>query len=68
MKLPPKKSKLKIDTASQALDQMGYKLDFKSSKTDLKTKQTSYSVTDRNGNTSRMDTDQIKELVYQGAS
>lgn len=64
--LPPKKEKLTISTANKALEQMGFKLG--RGNTDLKKKETSYEVTKPDGTTQKMSTDEIKKLVYDGAS
>jgi len=66
VKLPTSKTKLKIQDASKALNEMGYKLG--KSSTDLKSKKTSYEVTKPDGTTSKMTTDEIKDLVYETAS
>jgi hypothetical protein len=66
VKLPKNKKQIKIPQASQALKEMGFELDFKSSNTDLKTKVTSYKVKDKDGNEKTMTTDEIKDLVYAG--
>jgi hypothetical protein len=65
VKLPPKRTKIDIDTADQALKQMGYKLG--PSKFDLQQKKTSYQVTKPDGTTTTMSTDQIKDLVYDAS-
>lgn len=66
VKLPSSKSKLKIQDASKALDEMGFKLG--KSSTDLKTKKTSYEVEQPDGSKKKMTTDEIKDLVYGAAS
>ena len=66
VKLPTSKTKLKIQDASKAMSEMGYKLG--KSSTDLKSKKTSYEVTKPDGTTSKMTTDEIKDLVYETAS
>jgi lambda family phage portal protein len=64
--LPKSKSKINISTASKALKEMGYELG--ESRTDLQAKKTFYKVKKPSGQTEELSTDQIKNLVYEGAN
>ncbi len=64
VKLPKKSSKLSIQTAASALDEMGYTLS--NPKFDLKTKTSTYELTDGNGVKTRVSTEVIKHMVYEG--
>jgi len=66
--LPSNPKKLTIDQAGSALAAMGYSLGAgKSSPVDGKW-QTTYEVTDPDGNKSRMTTDQLKDFVYESSA
>jgi len=64
VKLPPSKTKLTMSVADKALREMGFKLG--RGNTDLKKKETTYEVTKPDGTTTKMTTDDIKKLVYDG--
>lgn len=64
VKLPKKAAKLSIQKAHEALTQMGFELAI--SHHDLQNKKTIYDVKNREGQIRKLDTDQIKELIYSG--
>lgn len=64
--IPKDKKRLTIDQATSALDGMGYKSE--GLPYDLKNKTAMYRVTDRKGKTVDLNSDQVKALVYSGAT
>lgn len=60
--LPHNPSKLSIQTAQQALNQMGFEIGL--SHHDLQAKKTVYDVKNRAGQIRKLNTDEIKKLVY----
>jgi hypothetical protein len=66
VKLPSKKTKLKIDESVAAMKQMGYKVDVGAGKTQKVGKDfvTTYKVTDGTGHSAFITAGQMKDLVY----
>jgi len=64
--LPADKKRLTIDQADAALKQMGGRIDKGSAKSDLNTKQTTYSVKLPNGSTQRLTAKELAKIVYAG--
>jgi len=62
--LPKNPKKVTIQQAAKAMADKGMKLG--KSTWNAATKKTSYEVTDKDGNTRSMDTDQIKSAIYGG--
>ena len=68
VKLPSNQSKMTITHANKALDQMGMKLGVGKSSVVGGKFVTTYSVTMPDGSVESMGTDEMKTLIYSGAS
>lgn len=64
--LPKDRRRVTIDTATEAVKQMGGRIDQSSYKFDFGSKQSTYSVKLPNGSTQRMTIRQITDLIYKG--
>ena len=62
--LPKDPKRMTVDTASSAMQQMGYKIDIKSGQTT--NAGTSYNVRQRDGSEKRMTIKEIRKTVYDG--
>jgi len=66
VQLPKNPKKLNIDTAAEALAQMGFEL--KPLGFDMNAMEAQYQITDRNGNANTMGSTAMREMIYNARS